>query len=461
MMKWMPSAIAAILAAAAANALEIPAEVRLLYADERRQNPGIYEVVPKFEFPERNGLVRVDVLVSRKTEDGRWVFRNRLDRIFLKDGKIDAVRRPGAPGDFWSAALAAEKFLYADSGEQGKKLSFSELDGTPCAPPAGNGCQADMRTPGRYLFPVPGGRPLSGISPETVEKFRRLPAREEAAWLRERLRTLPPPAEAVSLLKRLDAVGEFSYPLTAGEREGWRKLLLEERLGVMPRRLLQQQLFQANFLPHEEFAAELLADPLLGSRTAEAFAERNRPAFETLILRWSSQPDKQETALRYSEYMADNADYRNRMLSAFREPAPEQLSHLIPLYAGKPAADGSPELKKLLRETPYSGNFRLLCRVAEWCLKTRPAAYAPEIKAFLRRERNNPDLKRSVLYPLLLASLCKANDLEGAAEAIAYLKSLKDPAQIENAKCIWGKGMTGPVTLDRIIRELQKKRSLL
>ena len=96
MMKWMPSAIAAILAAAAANALEIPAEVRLLYADERRQNPGIYEVVPKFEFPERNGLVRVDVLVSRKTEDGRWVFRNRLDRIFLKDGKIDAVRRKEA-----------------------------------------------------------------------------------------------------------------------------------------------------------------------------------------------------------------------------------------------------------------------------------------------------------------------------------------------------------------------------
>ena len=270
------------------------------------------------------------------------------------------------------------------------------------------------------------------------------------------MRTLPPPAEAVSLLKRLDAVGEFSYPLTAGEREGWRKLLLEERLGVMPRRLLQQQLFQANFLPHEEFAAELLADPLLGSRTAEAFAERNRPAFETLLLRWSSQPDKQETALRYSEYMADNADYRNRMLSAFREPAPEQLSHLIPLYAGKPAADGSPELKKLLRETPYSGNFRLLCRVAEWCLKTRPAAYAPEIKAFLRRERNNPDLKRSVLYPLLLASLCKANDPEGAAEAIAYLKSLKDPAQTENAKRIWAKGMTGPVTLDRIIRELQK-----
>ena len=313
-----------------------------------------------------------------------------------------------------------------------------------------------MRTPGRYLFPVPGGRPLSGISPETVEKFRRLPAREEAAWLRERLRTLPPPAEAVSLLKRLDAVGEFSYPLTAGEREGWRKLLLEERLGVMPRRLLQQQLFQANFLPHEEFAAELLADPLLGSRTAEAFAERNRPAFETLLLRWSSQPDKQETALRYSEYMADNADYRNRMLAAFREPAPEQLSHLIPLYAGKPAADGSPELKKLLRETPYSGNFRLLCRVAEWCQKTRPAAYAPEIKALLHRERNNPDLKRSVLYPLLLASLCKANDPEGAAEAIAYLKSLKDPAQIENAKRIWGKGMTGPVTLDRIIRELQK-----
>lgn len=456
MMKWMPSAIAVILAAAAANALEIPAEVRLLYADERRQNPGIYEVVPKFEFPERNGLVRVDVLVSRKTEDGRWVFRNRLDRIFLKDGKIDAVRRPGAPGDFWSAALAAEKFLYADSDDQGKKLSFSELDGTPCAPPAGNGSQAEMRTPGRYLFPVPGGRPLSGISPETVEKFCRLPAREEAAWLRERLRTLPPPAEAVSLLKRLDAVGEFSYPLTAGEREGWRKLLLEERLGVMLRRLLQQQLFQANFLPHEEFAAELLADPLLGSRTAEAFAERNRPAFETLLLRWSSQPDKQETALRYSNYLNSNKEYRNRMLSRFKAPAREQLLFLVPLYLRDAESEGSKEIRELLNNTPFQGNFRLLRLTAEWILAIAPAAYAPEIKAFLHRERNNPDLKRSVLYPLLLASLCKANDPEGAAEAIAYLKSLKDPAQIENAKRIWGKGMTGPVTLDRIIRELQK-----
>ena len=443
-------------AVSAADVQGIPAEVAQLYTQERQQEPGNYVITPKFEFPERNGLVRVDVLVSRKTEDGRWVFRNRLDRIFLKDGKIDAVRRPGAPGDFWSAALAAEKFLYADSADQGKKLSFSEPDGTPCPPPEGSGCQAEMRAPGRYLFPVPGGRPLSGISPETVAEFRSLPAGEEAAWLRERLRTLPPPAEAVSLLKRLDAIGEFSYPLTAGEREEWRKLLLEERFGAAPRRLLQQQLFRANFLPHEEFAAELLADPLLGSGTAEAFAERNRPAFEALILRWSSQPGKQETALRYSEYMADNTDYRNRMLAAFREPAPEQLSHLIPLYAGKPAADGSPELKKLLRETPYSGNFRLFCRVAEWCLKTRPAAYAPEIKALLHRERNNPDLKRSVLYPLLLASLCKANDPEGTAETIAYLKSLKAPAQIENAKRIWGKGMTGPVTIERIIEGLQK-----
>lgn len=456
MMKWMPSAIAVILAAAAANALEIPAEVRLLYADERRQNPGSYEVVPKFEFPERNGLVRVDVLVSRKTEDGRWVFRNRLDRIFLKDGKIDAVRRPGAPGDFWSAALAAEKFLYADSDDQGKKLSFSELDGTPCAPPAGNGSQAEMRTPGRYLFPVPGGRPLSGISPETVEKFRRLPAREEAAWLRERLRTLPPPAEAVSLLKRLDAVGEFSYPLTAGEREGWRKLLLEERLGVMPRRLLQQQLFQANFLPHEEFAAELLADPLLGSRTAEAFVERNRPAFETLLLRWSSQPDKQETALRYSNYLNSNKEYRNRMLSRFKTPTREQLPFLVPLYLRNAETEGSNEIRELLNRTPFQGNFRLLRLTAEWILAIAPADYVPEIKAFLHRERNASDLKRSVLYPLLLASLCKANDPEGTTEAIVYLKSLKDPAQIENAKRIWGKGMTGPVTIERIVRELQK-----
>lgn len=117
---------------------------------------------------------------------------------------------------------------------------------------------------------------------------------------------------------------------------------------------------------------------------------------------------------------------------------------------------GSPELKKLLLETPYSGNFRLLCRIAEWSLKTNPAAYVPEIKVFLHRERNNPDLKRGLLYPLLLASLCKAKDAEGIAEATAYLENLKEPAQIENAKRIWGRDMTGPVTIERIVRILGK-----
>lgn len=443
-------------AVSAADVQGIPAEVAQLYTQERQQKPGDYVITPKFEFPERNGLIRVDVLVSRKTEDGRWVFRNRLDRLFLKNGKIDAVRRPGAPGDFWSAALAAEKFLYADSAEQGKKLSFSELDGTPCAPPAGNGYQAETRTPGRYLFPVPGGHPLSGISPETVEQFRTLPAGEEAAWLRNRLTEQLTSAERFSLLKRLDAIGAFSYPLNAKEREVWRKLLLDERFGTAPRRLLQTLLFQANFLPHEEFAAELLADPLLGNRTAEVFAERNRPAFEALLLSWSSQPDKQETALRYSNYLNGNKEYRNRMLSRFKTPTREQLPFLVPLYLRNAESEGSNEIRELLNSTPFQGNFRLLRLTAEWILDIAPAAYVPEIKAFLYRERNNPDLKRSVLYPLLLASLCKAKDPEGTAEAIAYLKALKDPAQIENAKRIWGKGMTGPVTLDRIIRELQK-----
>lgn len=456
MMKWMYSVTVVVLLVVAAGAFELPVEVRLLYSKEQQQNPGVYEIVPKFEFPEQNGLSRIDVLVSRKTEKGRWIFRNRLDRIFLKNGKLDTIRRSEVPNDFWSAALVAEKFLYAYYDDQEKKLSFSELDGTPCPPPKGNNWQSEMRIPGRYLFPIPGGYPLLGISMETVQEFLSLPMSEEAVWLRKRLQTFPPPIEAVSLLKRLESIGEFSYPLNAEEREKWRKLLLEKRLGVMPRRLLQLQLFQANFLPHEEFTAELLTDPLLGGKTAEFFAERNRPAFESLILKWSRQPGKRESALRYSNYLYANLEYQNQMLSCFKTPTKEQLPFLIPLYLKNAEMKNNNKIRELLNNTPYQGNFRLLCSTAEWILTISPTAYVPEIKAFLHRERNNSDLKRSVLYPLLLASLCKANDKEGIAETIVYLKALKDPAQIENAIRIWGKGMNGTVTIDRIIRKLQK-----
>ena len=456
MVKWIASAIVALLATLAAGALEIPEALQVMYADERQQHPGTYEITPKFKFPERNGLIQIDVLVSCKTEEGRWIFRNRLDRIFLKDGKMIAVNRPETAGDFWSAVLEAEKFLYVDSDDQGKKLSFFELDGVPCPPPAGSGYQAEMRIPGRYLFPVPGGHPLPGISLETAEKFRILPAEEEAAWLRKRLYTLPPSAEALALLKRLDAIGEFSYPLNAEMREEWRQLLLEKRWGVAPRRLLQNLLFQNNFLAHEEFAAELLADPVLGARTAEVFVERNRTAFESLILRWSRQSDKQETALCYSHFLNGNKEYRNRMLSRFKTPSREQLPFLIPLYLSNKDEKGSNEIRELLNKTPFKGNFRLLRLTAEWILTIAPTDYVPEIKAFLHRERNNPEFKRSVLYPLLLATLCQANDPEGTAETIAYLEALNDPAQIENARRIWGKGMIGTVTIERIIRMLKK-----
>ena len=62
MVKWIASAIVALLATLATGALEIPEALQVMYADERQQHPGTYEITPKFKFPERNGLIQIDVL---------------------------------------------------------------------------------------------------------------------------------------------------------------------------------------------------------------------------------------------------------------------------------------------------------------------------------------------------------------------------------------------------------------
>ncbi|MPM47358.1 hypothetical protein SDC9_94067 [bioreactor metagenome] len=146
------------------------------------------------------------------------------------------------------------------------------------------------------------------------------------------------------------------------------------------------------------------------------------------------------------------------MLDAFRRPTPEQSLLLIPVYAEvhRGSSSGSEELKAMLAAAKFPADFRRLQLLAEWILRTNPKPYAAEIGQFLHRERNNRDLERSVVYPLLLASLCRAGDREGIRKSIDYLESLKDPARIENAKRIWGGKLKGQLTLERIIDELKK-----
>ncbi len=439
---------------------EWPHAIQERYEKEQNQLQGAGEIRLQACAPAANGTRRMDLLFSCRRGE-HWVCRNRWDRLVLKDGKILSVRTPGTSADFWSAALTAEKIFYIETTGGGEHLQYFLPDGRSL--PASEvslslDTRTTMRLPGRYAYPVPGNRALRDISPETLRTFRTLSAAQEEGWLRNRLTQLPPSPEAVEILKRLQAIGTFAVSMNAENRESWRQLLLQTNWGTAPRRLLLSLLFQENFLPGEDFVGELLMDPVLGSAVAEEFECRNRTEFRTLLRRWSIAPDRRTFALRYSEVLTDDQRYREQMLAAFRNPTPEQRFHLIPIYARQSAAAGSPELKKILLETAFPGHYRLLCQTAKWILRTHPAAYTREMKIFLLRERHQPELQRSLLYPLLLAALCRARDPEGISLAVTYLKSLKDPLQIENARRIWGKDMTGTVGIARILRELERHR---
>lgn len=457
---WKPlllsgTVLASLLAVHAGENPEILREIDRVYAERQP------EMTPRvrFVFPPRDGLVRADVLLSRRS-DGRCLVRNRLEQLYFRDGKLEAVKRPAAGNsDFWSAVIAADRVLRIESGDQGRKLRFFDAatGAETAAPDLSESCRNAMRNPGGYLLPLPETcRPLPVFPPNELEEFRNLPPEREAAWLRNRLETLPPSPEALALLERLAAIGEFHCPLSATDLERWKSLLINQKLGTAPRRFLQSQLFEANFLPQPEFAAELLKDPMLAGETANRYFERNRAGFETLMLAWGDDPALRNAALLHSSRMAGNPLYRKQMLTAFPKPDPEQRLLLVPVYAEEYRGRESKELKEMLAATQFSGGFRLLCQAAEWILRTDPTPYAAEISLLLRRERNNPDLERSVLYPLLLASLCRAGDADAIRTSIAYLKKLDDPARIANAKRIWGGKMTGQITLERIIDELEK-----
>ena len=445
-----------------------------LIAVHAEENPGILreidrvyaerqpEMTPRvrFVFPLRDGLVRADVLVSQK-KAGCCFVRNHLEQLYFRDGKLETVKRPSAGGsDFWSAVLTAERVLRIESGDQGRKLRFFDAatGAEVAAPELSASCRNAMRNPGGYLLPQPEVcPPLPVFPPNELDEFRNLPPEREAAWLRNRLERIPSSPEALALLNRLAAIGEFHYPLPAADRDRWKALLVNRKLGVAPRRFLQSQLFEANFLPQPEFAAELLKDPVLGEETANLYFTRNRAGFETLMLAWGDDPALRNAALLHSSHMAGNQLYRKQMLAAFPKPDPEQRLLLVPVYAEEYRGRESKELKEMLAATQFSGGFRLLCQAAEWILRTDPTPYATEIGLLLRRERNNPDLERSVLYPLLLASLCRTGDRDGIRASVVYLKKLDDPVRIANAKRIWGEKMTGQVTLERIIDELETR----
>ena len=441
-------------------ASEIPDAIQKFYAEEKLRHPGNYDIDIKFTSNKKNGENWVYILTSCR-QGARWRCRNRLDCFVVKGNRILKVRKKEKSHDFWSAAVTASDFLFIDASEKGQKLTISACSGKKIDPQNDKTflwAQAYMRESGRYLLPLPDGIPLKGISKETVEQFRQLSAKEEVTWLIERLKALPPPAEALNLLRRIDAIGEFSVPMKVARRQIFQKMLLNEKLGNAPRHLLFSLLFKANFISHEDFVIHLLADPLLGKRTFEKLISDNREEFRQLILQWSSDPEKKLVALRYSEELADEPSYCAQMLAAFPEPVREQLFFLIPVYAKEISKQGDLKIKKILKESSYAGNYQLLCQIAKWILKTEPAIYVPEIKSFLFRERNNPNLKRGILYPLLLASLCKAKDSDGITSAINYLGELKDHAEIENAKRIWGQDMAGTITIDRIISSLENLR---
>lgn len=448
--------LVSLLAVHAEENLEIRREIGRVYAE---QQPGVTPQV-RFVFPPRDGLIRTDVLVSQNKE-GRYLTRNRLDQIYFRDGKIATVKHPGSRNsDFWSAALTSDCVLRIESRDQGRNLRFFDAatGAEVVAPKLSESCRNAMRNPGGYLLPQPEVcPPLPVFPPNELDEFRNLPPEREAAWLRNRLERFPSSPEALALLNRLAAIGEFQYPLPAADRDRWKALLINQKLGTAPRRFLQSQLFEANFLPQPEFATELLKDPVLGEETANCYSARNRAGFETLMLAWGDDPTLRNAALLHSSRMAGNPLYRKQMLGAFPKPDPEQRLLLVPVYAEEYRGRESKELKEMLAATPFSGGFRLLCQAAEWILRTDPTPYAAEISLLLRRERNNPDLERSVLYPLLLASLCRTGDRDGIRASVVYLKKLDDPTRIANAKRIWGGKMTGQVTLERIIDELETR----
>ncbi len=416
-----------------------------VYRDYFKDNPGC---VFRFAWPENAGVRQVDALCFVRGADGRYRTRN-LRRTFLfRDGTMENSFTPAAAGNYWSEILKADSLLEVESADRGKTLRAGiEIP---------EWARYRLRRAGIYLLPVSGGRISDGnytIPPapgrELIREFQLLEPEQEPDWLRRQLEGAAHSAMRLSLLERLEEIGEFRYPLTSRQRIWCFKEFRRKQDNAFRRKLFEL-VTENNFLASDPLVVDALKDEALAELAGNVFQNKSAGEFEVLMRRWSTDDELWKYAGFQSARMTNHSGFRKAIL-ARRQGAP-LTQYDIPLLCTE--GPGNSEIKDLLAKEQNLAQFQLFRAAAEWIGRTYPQSYTAEIHEFLRRTAGNDYLARSVVYPLMYYALCKAGEYKDAA---GYFSTVTDPALQDRILALYRRDLPGNLSYPELLDYLKAK----
>lgn len=375
--------------------------------------------------------------------------------------------------NFFSAAKVADSFLIVEVNGKRQTMSKYMLPREADAP---YGSQMDESfaplEAGTYVFPVKSGEvlkfPFAAVRVENPEniyslllRFRQLRTEDENYFLMGNLLKHQQDMRFAAL-KRLQENGLFEAPFAKNTSLFFKDFYTKTNLSVPERRLLLEEFSRCNFNQMTEVYILALSDRNMAKLAGRIFYEKKRSLFTDIVKEHISNEKLWMTALRQSEYFADDGDFIDRAMKRFNRENPLANSpDFIPLLfsTARNVPGNEYIIRKLLTDSRNTKHFELFRVLSYWLNRRKADAFKNEIMQFLVNNQGNHYITDSMIYPTMLSALKNAGHPQADRLLLEYLEELKvrNDRQMTNQVCILFKKENLPnPTLDSLIGSLKQ-----
>ena len=345
---------------------------------------------------------------------------------------------------FWLAVGKADKIAVIKAAKRGKDLNIDgflsgeKWQGEIVFP---NWIVWQTRVDGRYLLPVSklkndyvitGQRYSIPVLPKGKEQslnklileYKKLKPETEKDFLKKIVSDNKYPELDFVNTRRLSGLGEFNKIMAKKDCNFWAHVFCRNNTEVRTKRYLLYELSRKNFLNCIAVYESALKDPRLSRMTGRIFVRKDKKAFEKLMLTWLENESLRNYALANSQNMLRNRVFVSKAIKYFDPNDKKNLRNFIPLLCVSPTAKAQKFIKDFLCNSKGSKDFMLQFALINNINRVKSKDYTKELKVFLRNHQKDSFIIKGAAYPAILASLCRAEDVDGYKLTLAYMDKL-------------------------------------
>ena len=265
-------------------------------------------------------------------------------------------------------------------------------------------------------------------------------------------------------IRRLSSLGEFNQVMPQKEVDLWQAVYFRKDTPIGSRRYLLYEMSRNNFLNSIAIFESALKDSKLDAMAGRIFARKDKKKFEQLMISWLDDDKLRSFTLANSQNMIKNPAYVSAAMKYFDPKDKKSLKNFMPVLCATSNPKGQKFIKTFLATSKDPKNFMLYFIAIKNIWDTGSTAYTKELKIFLKNHKDDRFVMDGIVYPQILTCLCKANDLDGYKQTLAYISKLKpksqvpiDRAKFYNFMRVFSSYNVKLNTLEKIRKDIQAK----